>query len=414
MFRVRRQLQRALAPRRWYSETNKVNDRVVVMSNDTTSHQTPVLLGLMNALSVKYHSVGYFRPIAPAPGTDHHVELLKSEFKLSDSANDLVGMYSADVVQARLTGDVDAITDTILAKFEALRAKHDFVVVEGATFESAPELAWDINVEIAKTLGSPVLLTNDFRDVESEGDALLESIATRVLLGKDAIEATGLPYIGSIANRVRSSTPLETRGRVQAILKSKGTADPTIFLGALPLDNILGSKRLNEVVAQLRATQLYGPTSPNSVVVTDGLIGTSDLKELFGHLKQHDEGLLVITSADRTDVVLGLLASRASGALPNVAGIVLTNGAFPQDHVKDILDGMAKLDKTTIPIYTVDEDAFKTANSLSRVTCDILPTSQTKIQQSYILFDKFVSRSALMDCVCQAVKSTKRTPKQFK
>ncbi|EQC24951.1 hypothetical protein SDRG_17156 [Saprolegnia diclina VS20] len=411
MFRLRRQLPSVA--RRWYSETHKVNDRVIVLSNDATSHQTPVLLGLMNTLAIKYHSVGYFRPIAPPLGSDHHVELFKSELKLPETYEQLVGLHHDDVVNARLTGDLDIITDTIVAKFEALRAKHDFVVIEGATFESAPELAWDINVELAKTLGAPVLLTNDFCDLP-DTQRIEDAIATRVLLGKDAVDAAGLTYIGSIANRVRSSTPLETRKRVQDLLREKGAADPTIFLGALPLDSILASKRLNEVVAQLQATQLYGPASPNSVVVTDGLIGTSDLKELFGHLKAHDDGLLVITSADRTDVVLGLLASRASGALPNVAGVILTNGSYPQDHVKDILDGMAKIDNATIPIYTVEGDAYKTANALSRVTCDILPTSQTKIQQSNILFDKFVSRSALMDTVCQAVKSTKRTPKQFK
>ncbi|OQR89594.1 phosphate acetyltransferase [Thraustotheca clavata] len=414
MFRLRRPLlSRGLV--RWYSETNKANDRLLVLSKDKTAHQTPVLLGLMNALSVKYNSVGYFRPIAPTRPFDHHVDLMTNEFKLGETHEEIVGMSSEDVIKARLRGDFDVITDTIMNKFENIRAKHDFVVVEGAMLEGAPELSWEVNVELAKVLGSPVLLTNDFRDINSSDEnKLMDSIATKVLLNKESVEGAGLTYIGSIANRVQSITPSETRKRVQELLKEKGASDETIFLGALPLDPILSSKRLNEVVAQLHATQLYGAPSANSVVVTDGLICTSDLKSLFNSINKHDDGLLVLTSADRADVILGLVASKISGALPKIAGVVLTNGTSPHDHVKDILDNMAKLPNSSIPIFTVQDDAFKTANSLSRVTCDILPTSATKIQQSFILFDKYIARGAVSDCVCHAVKSTKRTPKQFK
>ncbi|EQC24949.1 hypothetical protein SDRG_17154, partial [Saprolegnia diclina VS20] len=410
------------ATSRLFSDAPHANDRVFVMSNDTTPHQSPVLLGLMNTLSVKYPSVGYFRPIAPNKNprvSDHHVEVMKSEFKLPEEKDQLVGLYNDDVVQARLKGDLDSVTDTIISKFEALRAKHDFVVIEGAMFESAPELAWDINVELAKTLGAPVLLTSDLADAEvdenlSEDERtqkLVDTIVTRVLLAKDAVQDAGLTYVGSIANRVHTKDPIDIRNRVQAILAQKGEANT--FHGALPLDSILASKRLNEVVDQLHATQLYGPPSPNSVVVTDGFVGTSDLKDLFGHMKKHEDGLLVIVSADRTDVMLGLLVSKLSGALPNVAAVILTNGKFPQDHVKDILDGMAKIDNATIPIYTVEGDSYKTANALSRVTCDILPTSRTKIQQSYILFDKYVARDSVVGGVSKEM-STKRTPKQFK
>ncbi|OQR96919.1 phosphate acetyltransferase [Thraustotheca clavata] len=409
---------------RLLSTSNKINDRVFVMSNDTKSHHSPILLGLMNTLSVKYPSVGFFRPIAPSRNprlSDHHTEVLASEFKLTDSKDHLVGVYNDDVVQARLKGDLDSITEAVLAKFEVLKAKHDFVVIEGACFETAPELAWDINVELAKAVGAPVLLTSDLADVElddalteAERDAkLMDTIATRVLLGKDAVEEAGLTYVGSIANRVNAKNPHEVRKRVQALLHEKGEKDPAIFLGALPVDSILGSKRLNEVVDQLRAKQLYGPVSPNSIVVTDGFVGTSDIKDLFGYMKTREDGLLVIVSADRTDVMLGLLVSKMSGALPNVAAVILTNGKYPQDHVKDVLEGIAKIDNASIPIYTVEGDSYKTANAFSRVKCDILPSSQTKIQQCYILFDKYIARDAVVGSVSKQV-STKRTPKQFK
>ncbi|RHY35825.1 hypothetical protein DYB34_006951, partial [Aphanomyces astaci] len=348
------------------------------MTNGGVAKHSHLLLGLMNKLSYTFPSVGYFRPVAPnfhSTHGDHHVDLIRSEFKIKDEPYQLVGMTQADITHAHLEGDTDSVIDTMLSKFEYLREKHDFVVMEGAVLDTSPELSWELNVDIAKSLNAPVLLTVDADDLTVDPALhwtaaetvawLADQITTRVLLAKDMAHAEGLTHVGTIVNRVKTDDALELRDLVHAQIKARGF-DPTKLLGILPLDPVLNSKRLNEVVAQLHAKQLYGNPMSNSVVVTDGLMATTELKDLFKHINKHDDGLLVIVSSERTDVILGLLASRLSGALPQISGIILTNGGIPQNECQDILKGLAQIDKASVPIYSVELDSYRTAIALSK------------------------------------------------
>ncbi|RHX96954.1 hypothetical protein DYB25_012241, partial [Aphanomyces astaci] len=371
-------LPRATTSRFFTDDATKKNDRLLVMTNGGVAKHSHLLLGLMNKLSYTFPSVGYFRPVAPnfhSTHGDHHVDLIRSEFKIKDEPYQLVGMTQADITHAHLEGDTDSVIDTMLSKFEYLREKHDFVVMEGAVLDTSPELSWELNVDIAKSLNAPVLLTVDADDLTvdpalhwtaAESVAwLADQITTRVLLAKDMAHAEGLTHVGTIVNRVKTDDALELRDLVHAQIKARGF-DPTKLLGILPLDPVLNSKRLNEVVAQLHAKQLYGNPMSNSVVVTDGLMATTELKDLFKHINKHDDGLLVIVSSERTDVILGLLASRLSGALPQISGIILTNGGIPQNECQDILKGLAQIDKASVPIYSVELDSYRTAIALSK------------------------------------------------
>ncbi|CAK4709827.1 hypothetical protein LEN26_010177 [Aphanomyces euteiches] len=426
---VQRSAAFALAPRaataRLFSETPKSNDRVIVMTNGSTAKHSHVLLGLINKLSYTFPSVGYFRPVGPnlhSANGDHHVDLLRSEFQLKDEPELLVGLTQDDVTRAHLKGDTDSVIETMLTKFENIRAKHDFVVMEGAVLDSSPELAWELNVDIAKSLNAPVLLTVDAEDIASDKSLnwgadeaakwLADQICTRVLLAKEMADTAGLTHVGTIVNRVKTGDSIALRQLVQDQMKDRGF-DPTKLLGILPVDPVLDSKRLNEVVGQLRAKQLYGAPMSNSVVVTDGLLATTELNDLFGHINKHDDGLLVIVSAERTDVILGLVASRLSGALPQISAIILTNGGVPESECRKILEGLAKLGSSPVPIYSVEEDSYRTAIALSKVTCGILPTSQKKISRAFILFDENVESNKLLGQLETNVGSAK-TPKQFK
>ncbi|KAF0683556.1 Aste57867_24413 [Aphanomyces stellatus] len=431
-FLAGRRATSALLPRastsasRFFSDDKKVaNDRVFVMTNGSVAKHSHLLLGLMNKLSYSASSVGYFRPVAPSfhsAHCDHHVDLFRSEFKLKDTNEDLIGMTQSDITRAHLQGDTDSVIETMLNKFEALRAKHDFIVMEGAVLDTSPELAWELNVDIAKSLNAPVVLTVDGADLvldpalhwtrHEEMAWLADQVSTRVLLAKEMADTAGLSHVGTIVNRVRTDDALELRELVHEQIKARGF-DPATLLGVLPEDSVLNSKRLNEVVNQLHATQLYGPKLANSVVVTDGIAATTELKDLFGHLAKHDDGLLVIVSAERTDIILGLVASRLSGAIPQVSGIILTNGGQPQQQVQEILHGLSKIDNGCVPIFSVEGDSYNTCIALSKVTCDILPTSQRKIQQAYYLFDTNVESDVLLGSLAD-MKQKGRTPKQFK
>ncbi|EEY62816.1 phosphate acetyltransferase [Phytophthora infestans T30-4] len=387
-------------------------NNLFVTSTEVTEKTAPVLIGLTNTLEQKFARVGYFRPIQPIVETDHHVDVMKQQLGLTKSVEQLYGVTSERAIEYWLNGKGDDLVEEILDRYEACREGHDFMIIEGSQLskhESA--MSWKINVDIAKAIGSPVLTISDFSESANTNSDLLEEILSRTAFNKDQVEGAGLNFIGNIANRVNTKDPKALREAIRAKLREKDLP----FLGFLPKDDFIASKRLNEVTHQLGAKQLFGTKAiPNNVVVTSAVVATSALKDLFAHLKNYKDGALVITSADRSDVMLGLMASRLPGILPNVSAIVLTNGSYPHSNTQEILQGVEALDKTglSIPIFSVPEDTFTTADKFSKVSTDILPTSQLKIDRSKQLFDEFVGKEGIIGELDEGMV-VNRSPKQF-
>ncbi|RLN94140.1 hypothetical protein BBJ28_00008334 [Nothophytophthora sp. Chile5] len=390
-------------------------DNLYVTSTELTKKTSPVLIGLAHTLEQKFTNVGYFRPIQPSADSsmaDHHVELMQKQLELSQDVTELYGVTSERAIESWLNGKEDDLVEEILNAYEKCRQGHDFMIIEGSQIskhESA--MSWKINVDIAKAIGSPVLTISDFSDSSRSNGELLEEILSRTTMGQDQVEGAGLNYFGTIANRVHAADPKALR----ASLRAKMEEGDLPFLGFLPVDDVIASKRLNEVTHQLGATQLFGAKSiPNNVVVTSAVVATSALKDLFAHLKNYKDGALIITSADRSDIMLGLMASRIPGVLPNVSAIVLTNGNYPHSNTQEILQGVEALDKTglSIPIFSVPNDTFTTADGFTKVSTDILPTSQLKIDRCKHLFDEFVEKEMIIGELDEGMV-VHRSPKHF-
>ncbi|TYZ68804.1 hypothetical protein PybrP1_011651 [[Pythium] brassicae (nom. inval.)] len=387
-------------------------ESLYVTSTEYTQKTSPVLLGLANTLEQKFSSVGYFRPIAPSWAQDHHVDLLHSELELAQPKRELVGVTSERALECWLAGKSDDLIEEILSAFERCKQGHDFMIVEGSPVtERESAMSWKLNVDIARALGAPVLLVTDCGDLAAANGALVDELVARAVVGKEQAEAAGLNYFGTIPNRVHAADPRAVHTQLRAAMAAKRLP----FLGFVPHDELIASKRLNEVAHKLGATQLFGTTElANNVVVSDAVVASSHLRDLFAHLKKYKDGILVITSADRSDILLGLLASRIPGVLPNVAGIVLTNGDYPHSNTREILQGVAALDKPglSIPTFVVPHDTYATATAVSRVSTDILPTSVRKIGQCKALFDAFVEKEMLVGELDEGVV-LHRSPKHF-
>lgn len=387
-------------------------DSLYVTSSDILRKNSPVLVGLAHILEQKFSSVGYFRPIQPLGGSDHHLELMQSQLELTDKVEELYGATSEQALDLWLNDKEDDLIDSIMNQFEKARQGHDFMIIEGSQITNHDSaMSWKVNTEIARALGAPVLLITDFDKASRTNGDLVEEIMSRTLLGKEQVEAAGLNFFGTIANRVKAKDP----HAMQDKLRAKFAQHKLPYLGFLPRDDMIASKRLNEVTHKLGATQLFGSKQiANHVVVSDAVVCTSYLKDFFSLMKKYKDGILVITSADRSDVMLGLLASRIPNVLPTVSGIVLTNGDYPQSNTREILQGVSELDKTglSIPIFVVPSDTYATANAFSRIGSDILPTSVRKIEQCKVIFDEYIEKEMLVGELDQGYV-IHRSPKHF-
>ena len=121
------------------------------------------------------------------------------------------------------------------------------------------------------------------------------------------------------------------------------------------------------------------------------------------------EGALVIAPGDRSDIILGGLATAFSETYPNIAGFLLTGGLTPEPQVQRLIEGVKK---SPTPIISVDTDTYTTAMNVSAVRAVITPDNERKIATALGLFESRVDLAALGDRIT-GVRSVRVTPIMF-
>jgi dethiobiotin synthetase len=179
---------------------------IFVTGTDTGVGKTLVATALMRALKSRGMKVAGMKPVAS--GCELTAEGLRNEDALAlireqsvPFPYEVVNPYAfapaiAPHIAAAQAG-VAIDLKTIVAAFELLQARADQVIVEGAGGWHAPICATAGMQELALALDIPVLLVVGLR----------LGCLNHALLSARAIESSGLPMCGWVANRVEPDFP---------------------------------------------------------------------------------------------------------------------------------------------------------------------------------------------------------------
>jgi len=349
----------------------------------TESHcgKSLVSLGIMDMLLRRSQRVGVFRPIIKCQGPDRidkNIDLLLKYFHLPWDYEETYAWRQLEALDLLAQGRQDELINGVIAKYKALEAKSDFILIIGSDLASqSAALDFDINVDLAQALGSPVLL------LASGAKENTDEIITPILMAMDSFKRKGNQLIGSIINRVDPDKLHEVRSTMKASLPAEAEV-----LGIIPADKDLESPSMDEVVKHLGAEVLYGGDLLNYLVYEYMIIAM----QMDHYLERLRKWALLVTPGDRGDVILSALQAHASGNYPRLAGILLTTGERPAPSVKRLLDGLP----STLPIVAVDSETFETANKLRQVRSYITVDKKTKIAASLRLFRYFADADALV------------------
>jgi BioD-like phosphotransacetylase family protein len=338
----------------------------------------------------------------PVTGIDRRAELVAaaSDHRALGDPREMVGVPEEEAALLIASGRTSELLDRIYAAFAAVRDRHDMVVVEGTGVGGS-----EFEAQVAAALGTPVLLTLNARNhhlhhqqthpssSSRAGGALSPAAASvaaaAAAAGRDRLAAGelysaamlkrqlfadhGVPLLGVAVNRAPAS---DHALLAQQLRRRFGVAGVT-FAGAIPEDPVLSGVRLGEVQARLGAGLLCGGgsggagaassgggaigqpgkgSSDSAVVLSDELhvdrefnavvVASQRLEELLEALEALPPGKrpLVVTTVDRLDLVLGLLAAHVSVSAPPIAGIMLcptAGGLSGLDGGGDLLGGGA-------------------------------------------------------------------------
>ncbi len=375
-----------------------VSDSLYLTATEPRSGKSAVALGVMEMLLRKIDRVGFFRPVVSADsavdGRDHDIDLIATHFALEFAYEKMFGCTAEEVKDLVSRGREGEVHEKILRKYHQLREECDFVLCEGTDFAgSVSALEFDINAEISRNLGSPVLLVA--RAHGKSPDDVVRSIDLTI----GSLREKGCKVVATIVNRADPGIGEEVARRLGDGEKRAGR---TVFV--IPEDRDLGSPTVGEVARTLGAEVLYGGDQLHRHIYTF----TVAAMELRNFLSRVGEGALVITPGDRADVIIACLASVSSSSMENIAGIVLTGGLKPEEPVRKLIEGFPRM----VSILSAPEDTFLTARAVDAVHARITPGDEGDITRVLALFDEHVDVDGLAEEII-TTRTTVVTPKMF-
>ncbi|WP_196890056.1 phosphate acetyltransferase [Aureivirga sp. CE67] len=369
---------------------------IYIATSEPNSGKSIVTLGLMRMLLGRTASVGYFRPIIDdfkEGETDNHIDTVLSHFEIDLKFEEAYAFKRSEIVAKRNSGKVGDVIDTIIQKFKALEERFDFVLVEGTDFSGEGlVIEMDVNVLVAKNLGIPAII------VGSGIGKTLEELVGSIHIAYDSFKEKEVEVLSVIANKVEVQNIELVKNGIENNLPKN------IIVEAIPKIAALSNPTVKEIVEALEAHVILGEEYLNNQVENVN-VGAMQLRNYLTHLKQDN---LVITPGDRADIILGALQANLSANYPKVSGIVLTGGLIPEDSIVKLIEGLSRI----VPIISVEDGTFATANKVGSIDSKIYANNKDKILTSLKTFDEYVEPDRLAEKLI-TFESNGITPRMF-
>lgn len=339
---------------------------IYITSAEGHTGKSTIALGALDALMRVSPRVGVFRPIARSVAErDEILELLLAHDGVQLDYDDCIGVSYDDV-----RADPEAALATIVARFKAVEAQCDAVVIVGSDYtDVASPAELGFNARIAANLAAPVLLVLSGRDQQRQAEQLGTTTArTPAAVGQ--IAALALSELAAeraelFAVAVNRADPEALEAMVAAV-RAVLPADRTP-VWAIPEDRALVAPSIRGILAAIDGTLLAGDEERLTAVALSIVVAGMSMVNVLPRITEES---VVVIPADRTEVLLAALLADSSGTFPRIAGIVL-NGPFPLPApILQLLDGFG----SSVPIITTDLGTYDTAvrvmGTRGRITAD--------------------------------------------
>jgi phosphate acetyltransferase len=367
-----------------------------ITSLEPQSGKLIAAVGFMEQLTGHLKSVGVFRPIGSDEcGQDRTISLLKSLYHGEFPEGGGCGV-PLDEARALLEADRrDELYSRILERYKALESRCDFVLCVGTDYTGVSlALEFDLNVEIARNLGSPLvpILNGRGKDVRQVANAVHALI--------DSLEEKKCDVLAVLVTRVDPAH----RSAVLSALQQAPIGSIPVYV--VPEEPILARPTVREIAGALGAEVLSGGVAWLDGEVTDVKVAAMELPHFLDYLQ---EGSLVITPGDRSDIILGTFAADRSDRYPRVAGLVLSGGLKPAPQVQRLIEGLGV---SPIPVLSVPTDTFTAAMQVSAVRPTLMAENKRKVAAAIGAIESSVDVPGLLERAA-VTRSGRVTPLMF-
>lgn len=358
--------------------------RVYIGATRQNDGKTITCLGLVSALKKRLGKVGYIKPVGQryveidGAKIDEDAVLIKNALELDGDIGDMSPIaiprhFTENYIDSP---DREALIGSVKTSFERVREGRNIVVVEGTGHAGVGSVFDMSNGDVAALLGCKVII------ISSGG---VGKPIDEIMLNKAMFDACGVPILGAVINKVDEAKYDKIKSYVGRGLQRKGIE----LLGVMPYRPVLSSPTIEQLVEDIGGRLLSGHRGLRNVV-EKMVIGAMPPHQAIDYFTR---GTLLITPGTREDLVLAALSSclLGTGHAPCIAGIILTGGTPPQPTIMDLVE------KTAIPIISVEEDTFTVASKIAKLIVKIRPGDFEKIRAAETIVEDFVDVDRIVE-----------------
>ena len=373
---------------------------VYVTTPEAHCGKSLLCLGILEMVLRKTQRVGVFRPIISGEPSgkqqrDKNIDLLLTHFQLDWPYEATFAYHKREARELLTNGRYNELLDTIINKYKSMERECDFILCEGTDFtDEAAAFDVNINVDIAKNLGCPVLILG-----RGDLERSLEDSVSPMQMTYDSFREKECQVLGLVINRAQPALAHEL-----LLSLRQAIADKSVLLSVIPQNEVLQSPTLREIAEALEAEVLYGADQLDKQAYRYS-VAAMQLQNYLPNLTEH---CLVITPGDRGDILLGVLQAHQSNNYPSIAGVLLTTDLNPDESIRQLLEGLSDV----VPVLSVTQNTYSTASQLSQINSYVTADNTAKIQLSKQLFDKYVDTIVLEEKI-STVQQRGITPRMF-
>jgi len=343
---------------------NTTTPRVFIAATRQNDGKTTTSLGLIAALQQVFPRVGYIKPVGQRfvqieeQKIDEDTVLMDAVYRLNCPLGDMSPIavepdFTRKYLQA---ANNDALVRRIQNAFDRVAWEKDFVLCEGTGHAGVGSVFDLSNAQVARILGAKVIIV-------TQGG--IGKPIDEVALNCALFEKEGVRVIGVILNKVLSDKLDYVSDFARRGFKCKGLD----LLGVIPHQQILSSPTMDSIREELHAEVLNQPSTLHTLV-EEVVVGAMTAQNAISFFRP---GALIITPADREDIVLAAGTNISARSNGRIAGIVLTRGIQPGESMLKVIRSMP------VPVLLAAEDSYLVASRVHDLIVKTRPNDAEKI-----------------------------------
>lgn len=334
---------------------------------------TSVCMGLVRSLDRLGVRVAFCKPVAQTFGTDTNPERSTSLIRQTVGLQPAAPMTLERAKQLIADGQLDRLLENVVDIFNQSAQDADVVVIEGLVPIKGETFVTRLNQEIARALGSEVIL------VAAKNEDRSAQLDERIRMAANLFGGPRAPHVlGCILNKVGAPLPEHQQviageepdeaeviepDRERIMRKLPIFREPGFrCLGAIRWNPTLVAPRTMDVAKYLNA-EVINEGAANDRRVQTVTLSARTVPNMLHTLKP---GALVVTPADRDDIFLASCMATLNST--PLAGILLTGDMKMDPRVFELCKAALT---SGLPVLQTETNTWNTAKRLTEMNTEV-------------------------------------------